>query len=230
MLLKKIKFGEINGKAVTWTVINYKKENNTAILLADTPLWNEKFDNAKNTWETSRLRQTLNEKLLKEVFSETEQTVIIPYTTLHARNESEQECIDKLFLPSIKQIFQASTKAKISAVQILNAGQPYWLRGRCKLARKSQYVNAKGESPTEGIDCSVSLGVRPCVLVDLTKMNLNPIQNGENTVNLTRIRAKGERTALLKELIREVSENKSLTDDEKEKFLEILDKKLGKLR
>lgn len=140
-------FGIHDGKPIAWKIL--KTEQNKMLLIAAEPVKTLSFHNTLEniTWESSDLRQWLNEKFLKE-FSADQKKQILP------RNG------DDLFLLSKDEYLLYLDAAAYTG------GTDWWLCTKTNAGM--MFVDGEiGEIDTYGQGVVHALGVRPCVWVTL---------------------------------------------------------------
>jgi hypothetical protein len=73
-----VEFGEFNGKPIKWEVVEVLNDNSLILATKDC-VTERRFDGSNNMWETSELREWLNNDFMLE-FSEEEKSRILPVT------------------------------------------------------------------------------------------------------------------------------------------------------
>ena len=146
-----IHFGMYKGESISWTIL--RVETDKMLLIAESPVdtlsYNDTLQNV--TWETSDIREWLNDDFLKE-FSKEQKGRILPSESL--------DIDDGIFLLSKDEYEQYSDVAKNTSIA------DWWTR--TKTAGGMIYVNGQtGELETSGRGVIYALGVRPCVWVTL---------------------------------------------------------------
>lgn len=84
-------FGSFEGSALSWKVI--RKDKDTLYAIADKIICDRKFDSNRNNWESSELRNWLNNDFYNSAFNETEKKSIVMINsdniTLLSKDEAE---------------------------------------------------------------------------------------------------------------------------------------------
>lgn len=173
---KQIKLGEYNGHN-TWRVLEVN--NDKALIISEYCLEARAFHDAYEevTWESSAVREWLNDTYYNIAFNDNEKDVISStvifsednpiYGTSGGNNTS-----DKIFLLSINQVHKYFANEKAS---MATYGKEYDNMEACWLVRNPGnsstsicYVGKNGEIDTFGRNvCDVSVSVRPAMWISL---------------------------------------------------------------
>ena len=146
----KIYFGMYNGEAIAWTILH--TDNDKMLMIAESPVATLSFHNTlqKVTWETSDIRNWLNNDFLKDFSTEQKERIL---------ESAADDISDKVFLLSQEEYEQYSN--------VINKSDSNWWT-RTKTNAGVMFYNAeKGELNIYGEGVVHSMGVRPCVWVTL---------------------------------------------------------------
>ena len=146
-----IYFGEYKGKPISWKIL--KTEKSRMLLITQSPIEQLAFNNElKNiTWETSSIREWLNEKFLQN-FSEEQRNRMLRETT--------NDINDEIFLLSQEEY-------NAYAVNIsLETDSDWWLRTKTDSGMMYVYGET-GDVNTIGEGVVRAMGIRPCVWISL---------------------------------------------------------------
>lgn len=147
----KIYFGVYEDKPIPWKILHTDKEK--MLLITEYPVEVLAYHNElKNiTWETSSIRQWLNDDFLNEFSDEQKNRLLVSVA---------KDINDNVFLLSQEEFEQYSSAATTGNVS------DWWLR--TKTDAGMMFVNGEtGEINTYGNGVVHALGVRPCVWVSL---------------------------------------------------------------
>ncbi len=147
----KIYFGEYKDKPVSWNILHTDKEK--MLLVTEYPVETLAFNNElKNiTWETSSIREWLNDDFLNEFSDEQKNRILVSVS---------KDVNDKVFLLSQEEYEQYSSAAYTEQIS------DWWLR--TKTDAGMMFVNGEnGELNTYGEGVVHAMGVRPCVWIAL---------------------------------------------------------------
>ena len=143
-------FGTYNNKPIAWKIM--KTESNKMLLLAEKPIVQKPFtdDIKKITWETSSLRNWLNDEFINS-FSVEQQNQIIS-TTIGNTN-------DKVFLLSVDEIVELAKTVRFKTEE------EWWTSTSAENGIK--YMTATGWVISKGDQVVRDKGVRPAIWISL---------------------------------------------------------------
>lgn len=148
---EEIYFGAYKGNPIAWKIL--KTEKDKMLLITENPIETLAFNNElKNiTWETSSIREWLNDDFLKEFSDEQKNRILVG---------AAENIGDKVFIISQEEY------QKYSSAAFTGETSDWWTR--TKTDAGMMFVDGKtGEVNTYGQGVVHALGVRPCVWVTL---------------------------------------------------------------
>lgn len=145
-------FGTYNGKPIAWKIL--KTEDNKMLLISKEPIAEKPFHDEikKVTWETSYLRNWLNEEFFNS-FSDAQKDQIL------ATNTGSVE--DKIFLFSLDEMVELVNSEKIT----FKTTDEWWTRTSSEDG--IMYATAKGWVKAAGDQVVRDKGVRPAIWISL---------------------------------------------------------------
>lgn len=172
-----------NGKEpLSWTVIDLDESNCLLITdyIIDQQRFNAKKDSGMN-WSNSDIRKWMNEELFNEIFTKSEQDIILPVKTDESsRSGNLYESTDRIFLLSDKEADQYLLHNEVKVIPAIMQGytkekeayhrEDWWLRSSHSGVRAS---TAHSSTYKETI---AIYGVRPAIVVPKSEITVRPFQ------------------------------------------------------
>ncbi len=150
---------------IEWYIL--EKRNSTAILLAKNVLDTHNYDTRDliTSWNTTRLKQWLNDSFFKNAFSQQEQELIIlnPYRDV-GRIFLLTPTEARYYFAGARNIFSYAIPTNKILAMNTYAGHRYRLEGQVD-DEEVQYVDGSISDQKNYATSSQKLGVRPCIVV-----------------------------------------------------------------
>ncbi len=160
-------------ESIQWLVLDI--QDNKALVISKSALSSQPYnsDSLPSTWETSTLRQWLNNDFVNYAFSDIEKSLIPTVTVNNDKNPnypnqtSENATQDKLFVLSINEAtkYLNSTSRKSSPV-----AESWWLRTTGASPHRAAFVTSEGEINRIGSDKKIAAYIRPAMWIDLSQV------------------------------------------------------------
>lgn len=179
-----------NGKEpISWTVIDL--DDNYCILITDRIIGHKAFDTSagSNTnWANSTLRSWMNKNLFQDIFSESEQEMIVPVKTDESgKNINNYETMDKIFLLSKEQAEYYSLRNEARVIPSEQTDftlekdayhrEEWWLRTSYGATKKQKQARGVASGKLESsLKMEQELGIRPVVMVQKAYIKVGPFK------------------------------------------------------
>ena len=150
----------------TYRVLDVDKDKKDILVVSDKTICDKHYYEV--TWETSTIRQWLNNEFLDEYFTSEEQEAIVETNIINKDNDEYgtkggNDTVDKVFLLSIDEARKYFKNNKDRAA----SGDSYWLRSPGVDAYNAARVNVVGYVGERGVGVHDELGIRPAFHLNL---------------------------------------------------------------